>query len=388
MVRDPPEGVGKPDPLLGLSSHCDPIPSAAREMWIGSGALGQAEPGGPDDEAALEGEVDDRPARRNTAANARSPAPFAGRVAIADPPQVEVVAHIQTKIAGGRCDPSPASRCEFSARAPGGRRRNPRALGSRPGARRRRARSASEERSACRPARRPDPAAWGPPLRWRRAALTGRGVAARKRDRPAHRLDKPSRLSSHPAGSRGDLVRRSSDDARTRKPMNLAGIPAAIAPAGAASIGGIGRFATPRKPASRFGPTSELRGSGTAGRSAGASPRGPCHGSNQPGRGGLIRVLRAEPAAGVPSARPGRPDHDADPAPPDCRRTMPSGEAGLCGDEHAQASAARRRPHGHGPAGHDRDRRAGDLRRQGMDLAADAEAACGRMVEGWQPMSP
>lgn len=59
-----------------------------------------------------------------------------------------------------------------------------------------------------------------------------------------------------------DLISISLDDPRTRKLMTVAGISAVVATAVIASIGDIGRFATPEKLASYFGLTPRVRQSG------------------------------------------------------------------------------------------------------------------------------
>ena len=61
------------------------------------------------------------------------------------------------------------------------------------------------------------------------------------------------------------LIRFSLGDPRMRKLMSVAGISSVIATAGVASVGDIGRFSTPERPASHFGLTPRIRQSGERG---------------------------------------------------------------------------------------------------------------------------
>ncbi len=201
-----------------------------------------------------------------------------------------------------------------------------------------------------------------------------------------------------------DLIRFSLDDARTRKLMTVAGISAVVATAVMTSIGDIGRFATPEKLASCFGLSPRVwqsgdhmaihgriskRGNATARTMlveaawSTASVPGPL-------RAFFLRIetRKGRNVAAVATARKIATliwyllKHEEP-----YRRARPAFVAMKMRTSALRAGAPKQ--HGNKP-GPGRDSWIKEIRHREMELVANAEASCARMVEAWKerPANP
>ena len=212
----------------------------------------------PDDEVVLE-------ATGNTAAIVRLLSPFVGRVVIANPLQVKAIAHARVKT--DKVDAAILAQLHAAGFLPEVWAADDATLALR--------RLVSERVAVVRSIRRAKSRAQAvlhanliPRYEGHLFGKGGRRWLAKaplpksERDLLARHLEELDWLARRLEGLERELIRISLDDPRTRKLMTVAGISSVIATAVVASIGDIGRFASPEKLASYFGLTPRVRQSG------------------------------------------------------------------------------------------------------------------------------